>query len=121
MTFLSGQHYILDITMDIDKMLLMEADTSTYLNIMKEACDVAKVKILNTAFHNFEPMGFTALLLLSESHMSIHTYPENWYIAIDLYTCGSRQLADAAIAHVKSAFENFGAISIKTNITERGI
>jgi S-adenosylmethionine decarboxylase proenzyme len=44
--------------------------------------------VLNSCFHNFEPHGTTILLLLSESHFSLHTWNENNYIAIDLFTCG---------------------------------
>jgi S-adenosylmethionine decarboxylase proenzyme len=44
---------------------------------------------LNISWHNFDNQGaFTALYLLSESHLSIHTWPEHNFIALDVFTCG---------------------------------
>ena len=44
--------------------------------------------VLASRIHQFEPQGATVFVLLSESHLSIHTYPEKGYAAIDCYTCG---------------------------------
>lgn len=44
--------------------------------------------VLNVSVHQFEPQGVTGILLLSESHMSIHTWPEYGYAAVDIFTCG---------------------------------
>ena len=45
--------------------------------------------LLNKTIHHFNDNGaFTALYLLAESHLSIHTWPENNFIAIDIFTCG---------------------------------
>jgi S-adenosylmethionine decarboxylase proenzyme len=44
--------------------------------------------VLNVSTHAFSPHGVTALVLLSESHMSIHTWPEFGYAAVDVFTCG---------------------------------
>lgn len=44
--------------------------------------------LLNLTSHKFEPMGVTALGLLAESHISIHTWPELGYAAVDIFTCG---------------------------------
>lgn len=44
--------------------------------------------LLNLTGHKFHPMGVTALALLAESHISIHTWPELGYAAIDIFTCG---------------------------------
>jgi S-adenosylmethionine/arginine decarboxylase-like enzyme len=43
--------------------------------------------ILHTAYHQFEPQGLSLFFLLGESHLSIHTYPENNLIAFDFYSC----------------------------------
>lgn len=44
--------------------------------------------VLNVSAHAFSPHGVTAVVLLSESHMSIHTWPEHGYAAVDVFTCG---------------------------------
>ncbi|TKH03783.1 adenosylmethionine decarboxylase [Peribacillus simplex] len=46
--------------------------------------------VLDRSFHKFEPYGVTGTLILSTSHMSIHTWPEKNYAAIDIYTCGKK-------------------------------
>lgn len=58
------------------------------LEWMEEAIAAAGATVLGDLSHQFRPHGVTALLLLSESHMSIHTYPEKGFIALDIYTCG---------------------------------
>jgi S-adenosylmethionine decarboxylase len=47
-----------------------------------------KATVLGETFHKFEPQGVTGILLLAESHFSIHTWPEKQYAAIDFFTCG---------------------------------
>ncbi|NQX69163.1 adenosylmethionine decarboxylase [Paenibacillus alba] len=55
---------------------------------MVQAAEASGATILSIQSKQFEPQGATVLLLLSESHMSIHTYPEKGFAALDCYTCG---------------------------------
>jgi S-adenosylmethionine decarboxylase len=55
---------------------------------MKEASRQGMATLLNLISHKFHPQGVTALALLAESHISIHTWPENGYAAVDVFTCG---------------------------------
>lgn len=55
----------------------------------KKACKAANATILEVIEHKFEPQGCTILCLLSESHMSIHTWPERGTAAVDIFTCGA--------------------------------
>jgi len=43
---------------------------------------------ISSSFHQFEPYGVSAIYLLSESHLSVHTWPEYGYMALDIFTCG---------------------------------
>lgn len=63
-------------------------DEQLFIDAFKKAIKEAKMNLLNLATHKFEPYGLTAVALLSESHMSIHTYPELGYAAADVFTCG---------------------------------
>ncbi len=56
---------------------------------MKEAALSSGVTILSSSHYHFEPNGVTQVLLLSESHASIHTYPEFHSCFVDLFTCGT--------------------------------
>ncbi len=58
---------------------------------MRHAAEAAGCVILHAQFHQFEPQGVTGLLLIAESHLSVHTWPEHGYAAIDLYTCGAAE------------------------------
>lgn len=57
--------------------------------LMDWTCQEYSFQILNKFKHEFSPQGITIIFALKESHFSIHTYPENDHIAIDLYTCRS--------------------------------
>jgi S-adenosylmethionine decarboxylase proenzyme len=63
------------------------SDLEQLQNLMNTICAENNYSVLQTSHHQFEPDGFSILYLLSESHMSIHTFPEKNYIAFDLYTC----------------------------------
>ena len=55
---------------------------------LNNAAKLANSKVLNIISNKFEPQGVTAIALLAESHLSIHTWPESHYSAVDIFTCG---------------------------------
>jgi S-adenosylmethionine decarboxylase len=55
---------------------------------IRQAAEAAGSTLLNEVQHKFEPQGVTALGLLAESHISVHTWPECGYAAADVFTCG---------------------------------
>lgn len=84
-----GKHIIID---------AFECD-STHLNdisfleeMCKKAALDANMEILYSYFHQFEPQGVTGVLVLSTSHLSIHSWPEEGYVSLDFYTCGTLEL-----------------------------
>jgi S-adenosylmethionine decarboxylase len=70
---------------------------------LREAANAAGATLLSIVSHKFEPQGVTALALLSESHLSIHTWPEIGYAAIDAFTCGDHTDPEAACRSLKEA------------------
>jgi S-adenosylmethionine decarboxylase len=84
---------------------------------LKEAAERAGGTVLDVTSHKFTPQGVTALALLSESHISIHTWPEHGYSAVDVFTCGSHTNPQLACDFLKKALECTGE-SIK--VLERG-
>jgi len=56
----------------------------------------AGATLLNLITHRFEPQGVTGLALLAESHISIHTWPESGYAAVDVFTCGDHTMPERA-------------------------
>ncbi len=60
------------------------------------AAEAAGATVLSARFHKFSPMGVTGVVLISESHLCIHTWPERGYAAVDIFTCGSAFQAQKA-------------------------
>lgn len=65
-----------------------------------EAVKYANATLLQQVSHKFSPQGVTALGLLAESHISIHTWPEHGYAAIDIFTCGNRAMPERACSYL---------------------
>ncbi len=68
------------------------------------ASEHAQSTLLKTAVYKFSPQGVTGLALLAESHISIHTWPETGYVAIDVFTCGKTQ-PHKAIHYLREQFQ----------------
>jgi len=56
--------------------------------VMIEAALRTKATIVNTAFHKFNPVGISGVVVIAESHLAIHTWPEHRYAAVDIFSCG---------------------------------
>lgn len=55
---------------------------------MLAAAQAIGATLVSSAFHRYEPQGVSGVLLIAESHLSIHTWPEHRYAAVDIFTCG---------------------------------
>ncbi|MEM0313965.1 MAG: adenosylmethionine decarboxylase [Candidatus Bathyarchaeia archaeon] len=73
---------------------------------------------VSSSFHQFEPYGVSAVYLLSESHLSIHTWPEYSYVALDIFTCGDDAPAIRAFHILK---EEFMPKSVKKKVIRRNV
>ena len=71
-------------------------DESFLRCILNRAAKLANATVLNLISNKFEPQGVTAIALLAESHISIHTWPESNYSAVDIFTCGQNMLPELA-------------------------
>lgn len=65
--------------------------------MLPQIVDEANVQLLELKVHEFQPQGLTAFCLLSESHLSVHTWPEEEYVGVDLFTCGENCRPEKAI------------------------
>ncbi len=86
--------------------------------IMESAAREANAEILKVAFHRFQPHGVSGVVVIAESHMSIHTWPESGYAAVDFYTCGDHTDPRRAC---EFAAKRLGAQSMLTTEVKRGI
>ena len=71
-------------------------DESFLRCILNRAAKLANATVLNLISNKFEPQGVTAIALLAESHISIHTWPESNYSAVDIFTCGKNMMPELA-------------------------
>ncbi len=72
---------------------------------LTKAAEAAGATLLGIVSHKFEPQGVTAIALLSESHISIHSYPEYGYAAVDAFTCGEHTNPESACRSLKESLE----------------
>ena len=72
---------------------------------LNRAAKLAKATVLNLISNKFEPQGVTAIGLLAESHISIHTWPESNYSAVDIFTCGQNMIPELASQYLIEALK----------------
>ena len=80
-----GKHVIAEIWVK-DRRRLNDLDSLR--ESLLSAADRGGFSVVDVLMHKFSPHGITGVVLLSESHMSIHTWPEHLYAAVDIFTCG---------------------------------
>jgi S-adenosylmethionine decarboxylase len=102
----SGKHMICDIR-NIKNLELLN-NPQKIGKILDTICETNNYTILNRVEHQFQPQGLTMLYLLSESHISIHTFPERDYFALDIYTCrayGDNRVYEEIYEYLVKEFE----------------
>ena len=97
-----GRHCILELY-DCPSVLL--DDQSFVQQTLRQAANIARSTLLGELSHKFDPQGVTALVLLAESHISIHTWPESGYAAVDVFTCGEHTLPEEASRFIAQRLE----------------
>jgi len=95
----NGRHLILDLY-GCDPGIL--DDYEELQRLLEASLVMAKANIIRIFGEKFQPQGVTLLALLSESHASIHTWPEMSYCAVDLYTCGDTTETHRAAEFLKT-------------------
>ncbi|HHU76500.1 MAG TPA: S-adenosylmethionine decarboxylase proenzyme [Firmicutes bacterium] len=74
--------------------------------IMVNAALEAGAEIREVAFHQFSPQGVSGVVVISESHLAIHTWPEHGYAAVDVFTCGRSVDPWVSCYYLKKSFES---------------
>ncbi|AZV57070.1 adenosylmethionine decarboxylase [Clostridium sp. AWRP] len=89
--------------------------------IMIDSAIKAGAEVREVAFHEFKPQGISGVVIISESHLTIHTWPELGYAAVDVFTCGSRINPWDACNYMTEKFHarNMTATEIKRGIFEQ--
>lgn len=119
-----GRHIIAELwECDFDKLNDMQFIEQTFVDAaLKSGAEIREV-----AFHKFAPQGVSGVVIISESHLTIHSFPEHGYASIDVYTCGdldpsiaANYIADALNAGTRETIEmprGMGPISVPKSRT----
>jgi len=110
-----GHHYIVEAS-GCDPEIISKVEQVE--QILVRAAEAAKVQVWSISFHRFNPGGVSGVVVISESHLSVHTWPELRYVALDIFTCGQDARPEAA---VKSALADFGATNVHITEVTRGL
>ena len=80
-------------------------DVITIEKSMVDAAKEARATVINSTFHHFSPYGVSGVVVIQESHLAIHTWPEYQYAAVDIFTCGDEVNPWISYDYLKKAFE----------------
>ena len=92
-------------------------DTGAIERAMNEAAAASGATVVQSVFHMFSPHGVSGVVVVAESHLAVHTWPEYGYAAVDYFTCGE---VDAGAA-IRCLREKFGAERFSQREIERGV
>ncbi len=81
-------------------------DVKRVEDIMVAAAKLAKATIVGTHFHQFSPFGISGVVVIAESHVAIHTWPEHGYAAVDIFTCGETLSPEVAAQYLVQKFQS---------------
>ena len=108
-----GRHILVDLWVaDASPLRRVE----TWETLLPDACRDAGATVLGSRFHQFDPDGVTGIVLLSESHASVHTWPEAGLATLDVFTCGSLD-SNAVVARIREALS---PVRETLNVVTRG-
>ena len=85
---------------------------------MVEAAKRAQATIVDVVFHEFNPVGISGVVVIAESHLAIHTWPEHRYAAVDVFSCGDVLQPELAADYL---VEQLGAARASVVELQRGV
>lgn len=96
-----GTHWLIDL-LDCRR---ITADPDALQATMLAAAKAIGATIVCSSFHRFEPQGLSGVVIIGESHLAVHTWPEHRAVCVDLFTCSPKMNADPGIELLKNAFD----------------
>lgn len=97
-----GTHLLIDLR-ECNPEILKSLDKVR--NALVSAAKEAKATIVDISFHEFNPFGISGVVVIAESHLTIHTWPEYNYAAVDIFTCGEVIKPEVAASYLIKQFE----------------
>ena len=112
-----GRHLLLELK-DCNREVLN--DLSLLEDMLPAAASEAGATVLGKSFHKFNPHGVSGVVIIAESHLFIHTWPECGYAAVDIFTCGDTVQPERAAQKVISELgaKNHSILEIQRGILD---
>ncbi|MDA8169297.1 MAG: adenosylmethionine decarboxylase [Nitrospiraceae bacterium] len=110
-----GKHLLIDLR---DCSTEVIKDLEQVKDALMQAAKAASATIVDVSFHEFSPFGISGMVVIAESHLSIHTWPEYGYAAVDIFTCGDLIKPEIAAAYLIERFrsKNPSVVEMKRGI-----
>ena len=96
-------------------------DKAKVRSALRQAAVVAGATIVTDVFHEFNPHGISGVVVIAESHLAIHTWPEFDFAAVDLFTCGDDVTPNLAMTYLQKALkaDRLSIMELKRGILDR--
>lgn len=108
----TSHHFLIELYQVQDASILLDSICRVEDILINKATTNGKATYVNHHSFKFEPQGVSCVILLAESHISIHTWPESRYAALDVFTCGSKQQGQLIVDTIVAEF-NPGRYSVQ--------
>lgn len=109
MSYQPGTHIIASLTTDKNSLLFLHKGFREQIEILIQEHSLQK---LGEVYHDFSPAGFTAVICLSESHISIHTWPEHGLINLDIYLSNFQRNNDGTVTALYKSLQSYFQASV---------
>jgi S-adenosylmethionine decarboxylase len=110
-----GRHLLVELH-ECDPLALDDLDLVR--DTLVEAADRLRSTVLDVSTHKFDPIGCTAIVMIAESHLSIHTWPEHRYAAMDIFTCSQSMQPADVVGFISARLQSKNVQTVEVN---RGI
>jgi S-adenosylmethionine decarboxylase len=113
-----GTHLLVELR-DCNSKLLN--DLKKVENMLVAAAKEANATVIESRFHKFSPFGISGVVVIAESHLTIHTWPEYGYAAVDVFTCGDVLKPEIAVNYLADKFQsaNPSVVEVKRGLLSR--
>ncbi len=97
-----GTHWLVDFS----QCRSVPSEPEHLQQIMEEAARLCNATIVCSTFHRFDPVGLSGVVVIGESHLAVHTWPEHQAVCVDLFTCSPQMNAEPGIEYLKKMFDS---------------
>ena len=98
-----SHHYLIELR-NVDSELLDNKEQIE--NLLLRSIEGSGATYINHYFHKFSPQGVSGVIVIAESHLSIHTWPEHGYAALDVFTCGDKSIGETIVGQILAQFND---------------